>query len=108
MNILLIDTSNNKVITIGFTFDGQTHTVSKKIDFQKAQVVLVLIDKLLKKHNIVLTDITAIKVVTGSSGSFTGLRVGIAVANTLGWTLGIAVNGKRNGVHPRYSKTLNL
>lgn len=107
MATLHIDTSSNKEMRVGLKFDEKEYWLRKNISFQKAQVVLVLIDKLLKKHNITFNDITAIKVVTGP-GSFTGLRVGIAVANTLGWTLGIAVNGKRNGAHPRYSEALIL
>lgn len=102
MTVLYINTSSNKEIKVGLTIDGQKDTISQKIDFQKAQVVLGLIDKILKEHTLNLKDITKIKVVTGP-GSFTGLRVGIAVANALGWSLNIPVNGKRQLVEPSYS-----
>jgi tRNA threonylcarbamoyladenosine biosynthesis protein TsaB len=37
-------------------------------------------------------------------GSFTGLRVGVSVANALAWTLKVPVNGKKIGelVKPKY------
>ena len=40
-----------------------------------------------------IKDISEIEVNTGP-GSFTGLRVGVSIANALGWALGIPVNGK--------------
>jgi tRNA threonylcarbamoyladenosine biosynthesis protein TsaB len=39
------------------------------------------------------SDLNEIKVATGP-GSYTGLRVGVAVANALAFALGIPVNGK--------------
>lgn len=101
MNILLIDTSSNKEIKVGLKIGNNHYFLKKKINFQKAQVVLELIDKILKKYKLDLKDIHGINVVAGP-GSFTGLRVGIAVANTLGWSLGIPVNGKRQIVVPSY------
>ena len=59
----------------------------------KSQKLLPEIDKLLKKKKKTVRDISEIEVNTGP-GSFTGLRVGVSVANTLGWVLGITVNGK--------------
>ena len=55
------------------------------------------IEKALKKKKAKLEDIKEIKVQTGP-GSFTGLRVGVTVANTLAWVLGIKVNGKKQVV----------
>ena len=49
-----------------------------------------------------LLDITEIEVHTGP-GSFTGLRVGIAVATTLGKLLNIPVNGQIDpNITPKY------
>lgn len=52
-----------------------------------AEVVLEKVDALLKKHRIKICEITAIQVNPGP-GSFTGTRVGVAVANALRWSLG--------------------
>lgn len=86
---LYIDTSNSEKIVIGF--DGKNYETGSKID--KSQKLLIFLDELLEKQNIKMSDITTIEVNTGP-GSFTGLRVGVSVANTIGWVLGITVNGK--------------
>jgi tRNA threonylcarbamoyladenosine biosynthesis protein TsaB len=59
-----------------------------------SQVLLPLIKKLLEKNNLEFKDLKSIEVEKGP-GSFTGLRVGVAVANALGFSLGISVNNKK-------------
>lgn len=86
---LFIDTSDSEEITVGL--DGKTF--KEKARQKASQKLLPFIDELLKKKGKSLKDITEIEVNTGP-GSFTGLRVGVSVANALGWTLGIPVNGK--------------
>ena len=61
-----------------------------------AQMVLPMIEELLNEQKLKLSDIAEIKVNAGP-GSFTGLRVGISVAQTLGKLLNIPVNGKPAG-----------
>ena len=94
MNILYIDTSSNKEITVGIKSGAKKTEVKHNISVQKAQIVLPLIEKLLNKHKLKPKDISAIEVETGP-GSFTGLRVGISVANALSFALGIPINGKK-------------
>jgi tRNA threonylcarbamoyladenosine biosynthesis protein TsaB len=94
--ILLIDTTNNKEMTVGFKIDGKEIIERKPLDTRKAQVVLPLFEKLLKDHDLQMKDITAIEVNPGP-GSFTGIRVGLSIANTLGFLLKIPVNGKKTG-----------
>ncbi|MBI3290206.1 tRNA (adenosine(37)-N6)-threonylcarbamoyltransferase complex dimerization subunit type 1 TsaB [Candidatus Microgenomates bacterium] len=86
---LFIDTSDSERIIVGV--DGEKQATDAKV--QKAQMLLLVIDKLLRKKKLEIKDIEEIQVNTGP-GSFTGLRVGISVANTLGWALGVRVNGK--------------
>ena len=102
--ILIIDTSSNKEVKVGLEIDGKKHLLEKTIDHRKAQAVLPMIEELSKKHKLSLKDITAIKVNPGP-GSFTGLRVGVSIANTLGFLLKIPVNGKKVGemVEPKYN-----
>ncbi len=93
MKILSIDTSNNQEIKVGLEVDG------KKLDMETKQVrgsqgLLELIDKIVKKGKIKLEDLDQVKVNIGP-GSFTGLRVGVSVANALGYSLGIPVNNKK-------------
>lgn len=92
MNTLYLDTTSSERITVSLDKDPKkTLTADAKI--LKAQAVLPLIEKLLKKYKIKLKDLTEIKVNRGP-GSYTGIRVGLAVANVLGYALGIKVNGK--------------
>jgi len=96
---LSIDTSDNKKIIIGFD--------KKRWEFEtkepKSQKLLELINKTLKKQKKSLKDVTEIEVNLGP-GSFTGLRVGISVANTLAWALKVPINNKKIGelMEPKY------
>ncbi|MBN1168651.1 tRNA (adenosine(37)-N6)-threonylcarbamoyltransferase complex dimerization subunit type 1 TsaB [Candidatus Woesebacteria bacterium] len=86
---LFIDTSDRKKIFLKVddkVFEKESKTGS-------SQNLLEFIDTVLKKENVKLEDLTSIEVETGP-GSFTGLRVGVSVAQALGWSLGIPVNGK--------------
>lgn len=94
--ILYIDTSDNTKTIVGLGDDR----LEKATGFDKSQQVLSLINEILKNNKKTLKDITEIQVEIGP-GSFTGLRVGVAVANTLAWTLKIPVNGK-GMVEPKY------
>ena len=86
---LFIDTSGSETIIVGL--DGQRFTVQARRE--KSQRLLPFIIKMLQEKKLKPEDIKEIEVNTGP-GSFTGLRVGISVANALGWVLGIPVNGK--------------
>ena len=85
---LYIDTSNSEKIIVGFD-DERVETVARE---DKSQKLLPFIDELLRKQRMKIENITEIEINTGP-GSFTGLRVGVSVANTLGWVLGVLVNG---------------
>ncbi len=63
---------------------------------RKSQIVLPMIQSVLADNHIDLKDITEIEVNVGP-GSFTGLRVGITIANTLGQLLQVPINGKKVG-----------
>lgn len=93
MKTLIIDTSSNEKIIIGLRTNGQEHIVQQKIDHNQTQLILSTIDSLLKKNKISLKDLNAIKVQKGK-GSLTGIRVGMAIANTFSFLLKIPVYGK--------------
>jgi len=99
---LYIDTSNREKIVIAVSTDTSSSEDVIKLDDEvfetsslkeKSQKLLRFIEETLKSKGKNVKDVTEIEVNTGP-GSFTGLRVGVSVANTLGWSLGIAVNGK--------------
>jgi tRNA threonylcarbamoyladenosine biosynthesis protein TsaB len=97
---LYIDTSDSQKTVIGIFRDNDKKYFEEKTDLTKSQNLLPLIEKSLKKENFLLKNITEIQVNCGP-GSFTGIRVGITVANTLGWVLNVPVNGQKM-VLPKY------
>jgi len=86
---LFIDTSSSEKIIVGLD-EKKFETEAKK---GASQRLLPFIVELIEKKRKKLEDIKEIEINTGP-GSFTGLRVGVSVANALGWALGIPVNGK--------------
>lgn len=62
-----------------------------------------VIKSVMKSAKLALGSITEITVNPGP-GSFMGSRSGVTVANTLGWTLGVPVNGKRPPIAVQYSR----
>ena len=104
--ILKIDTTKTQGVTIEL-IDQKTGKKDKLIKTQEigSQVLLPMIIKILRKNKLTFTDLTAIEVNPGP-GSFTGTRVGVSVANVLGFALGIPVNGKRGKIAiPIYEKS---
>jgi tRNA threonylcarbamoyladenosine biosynthesis protein TsaB len=99
---LFINTSDSNKTVVGlddkrWEFDTKQH---------KSQRLLDLINRTLRKEKRILEELTVVEVNLGP-GSFTGLRVGVAVANALGWVLKIPVNDKKVGeaVEPKYGKS---
>jgi len=95
-NILLIDTSDNKKIKIGLSINGKEELIISDSKNLKSQTCLILIDKVLKEKNLDPKDLSKIQIIKGP-GSFTGLRVGISIANALSTLLKIPVNDKPIG-----------
>lgn len=88
-------------MTVVGVFKGrQKKFIKEKTDNLSSQNLLPLIEKLLQQEKLLLKDLGAIEVNAGP-GSFTGTRVGVSVANALGWALKIPVNGQKIAL-PRY------
>ncbi len=87
--ILFIDTSHNSYLSIKVKKGGQ---VVKKRDVpaerRQSEELLDQISIILKELNLNLSEIKGIQVVA-TGEVFTGLRIGVATANTLGYALGI-------------------
>lgn len=103
--ILLIDTADNKKIKLGLKIDKKLFYLISNATALRSQAVLILIDKLLRKHKLRVKDLTQIEV-NLSLGSFTGVRVGASIANALGFSLKIPINDKKVGdlAEPVYNK----
>ena len=95
MITLYIDTSDSSKTTVALIVDEVRKEYIEVTDKEtKSQNILPLIENALQSEKLALKDLTAIQVYPGP-GSFTGVRVGVTVANTLGWILKIPVNGKK-------------
>lgn len=91
--ILYINTQDMKKVEVSLKKGDKVVDILEDFNQFGSQVLLSLIDKLLKQNNLEYKDLKGIEVATGP-GSFTGLRVGVSVANALGYSLGIPVNNK--------------
>lgn len=99
---LFIDTTGIREARVAIEVNGKRYERESSSAALRSQAVLPLIEELTGDASIQLSDITGITVGEGP-GSFTGLRVGLAVANMLGVLLKVPVNGKKALVTPRYS-----
>lgn len=94
--ILIIDTSDNKKITIELEVNGKKEVLVSDSKNIKSQKTLLLIEKILKDKKIAVSELSEIKVNKGP-GSFTGLRVGVSIANAISFFLKIPINSKKIG-----------
>src|SRR3989344_1792281 len=103
--ILHINTKDQKVIEVSLEENGKVVKSLSEENEYGSQVLLPLIFKLLRTYTpgvssqfhtgcVNWKDLEGVEVEKGP-GSFTGLRVGVSVANALGFSLGIPVNGKK-------------
>ncbi|MBI2334456.1 hypothetical protein HYU96_01515 [Candidatus Daviesbacteria bacterium] len=89
--ILHINTKEQNRVEVTLKKEGKViKSLSAKNKFG-SQVLLPLISRLNIAHP---GGVQGVEVETGP-GSFTGLRVGVSVANALGFALDIPVNGKK-------------
>ena len=93
MKLAISTTKTNSVSVSLLENDGVVIKAEKENAFG-SQVILPMIEELLKSQNISEKDLTEIVVDVGP-GSFTGTRVGVAIANMLAYSLKIPVNGKQ-------------
>ncbi|MDO8573399.1 MAG: tRNA (adenosine(37)-N6)-threonylcarbamoyltransferase complex dimerization subunit type 1 TsaB [Candidatus Daviesbacteria bacterium] len=100
--ILHINTKNQKIIEVSLKKNGKTVKNLSEENEYGSQVLLPLIEKLLKSQKLEFKDLKEIEVEVGP-GSFTGLRIGVSVANALGFALGIMVNGKKMETELEYN-----
>ncbi|MBI4037253.1 tRNA (adenosine(37)-N6)-threonylcarbamoyltransferase complex dimerization subunit type 1 TsaB [Candidatus Daviesbacteria bacterium] len=91
--ILVIDTKDQKQVSVTLKEGKKVLACLRGENEYGSQALLLLIMKILKVTKLDFKDLTGIEVETGP-GSFTGLRVGATVAQALGFSLNIPVNGK--------------
>lgn len=106
MKKIYIDTTDNTKVLVRLMIDDQTFEKEKKVEARSAQLVLPLIEELLSENSLTPQDLDEVEVNEGP-GSFTGVRVGVSIANAIAFGLGIPVNKTKivNGqtlVEPKY------
>lgn len=87
--LLTLDTSG-PLCAVALSLDGRIACAQAGSERRAAQEVLPLVDKLLQAENLSLARLDGIAVVNGP-GSFTGIRIGVAVAQGLGMSVGLPV-----------------
>lgn len=91
MNILYIKTDNPTAL-VALQTATETFVHTWEAHRQLAKTILKVIDEHITAHGLQLTDLEGIVLFQGP-GSFTGLRIGASVANSLANGLGIPVVG---------------
>ncbi len=99
--ILHIDTKDQKVVRVSLKKEEKVVKSLSEENEYGSKVLLPLIEKLLKLQKLDFKDLKGVEVEKGP-GSFTGLRVGVSVANALGFSLVIPVNGKKTETELNY------
>ena len=102
MKLYLDSTDNKKVI---ISLDDEEFV--REYDSPREQDVLFFLNTLLERKSKSLNDVSEIEVNPGP-GSFTGSRVGVAIANALAFALKIKVNGKNPPILPIYASPPNI
>lgn len=116
--ILYINTTSleNLQLSLEEPKSGFKAEKSIAINYNQAEKLLPELAKLLKQNKLKLTDINKI-IVFNNKGSFTSLRIGIATANALAYSLGIPVEDNFgqsltiediNIVEPKYEQEPNI
>lgn len=100
---LILDTRNSNNISVKLDDNGKIYAENSVSDTKRPESVLNLVNRVCEKAGIDAKSIDEIKVEEGP-GSYTGLKVGVSVANALSFGLGKKVNGKKLGeiLEPKY------
>ena len=91
MTTLFLDFASHRKM-MALVQSDETQGIVYIDDHTKEDELLPTLDTLLAQSTLTLGDLCRIAVVTGPGG-FMSLRVGLAIANTLGWSLSIPVGG---------------
>ena len=92
MNILAIDTASNVCSVAVGVESGVIFEKNINKGLTHSELLIPMIEKVVLNANIEKKDINMVVVANGP-GSFTGIRIGVTVANTFGQVLGIPVVG---------------
>ena len=83
---LFIDTSISYPTIVIVKDDNIIYYYHEQVDKNMSTLILPIINEGLIKNNLSIKDVDKLFVVTGP-GSFTGIRIGVAIAKTIAWAL---------------------
>ncbi|HNZ86442.1 MAG TPA: tRNA (adenosine(37)-N6)-threonylcarbamoyltransferase complex dimerization subunit type 1 TsaB [bacterium] len=90
--ILYIDTANREFIKLALIKKQEVFLLEKNVENKQSENLLKFLDKFLRSKKVKLQNLKRIIVNTGP-GSFTSVRIGVVLANTLSFALKIPVVG---------------
>ena len=94
--ILFLNASKHKELDVFLIFGTKIiDKISQIGDYKVTEYLLKSIEQILRNNKVKTTDLAGIMAVTGP-GPFTSLRITVAVANTLAYSLKIPVVGIQN------------
>ena len=94
---LYFDTSSRDKILVRLYKNKKIIAEKSAVRHLTSQILLPLIDNICNQNNLAPQMIQEVEFNRGP-GSYTGLKVGAAVANSFAWYLKIAVNGRKNKI----------
>lgn len=96
--IILLDTSTPVCQLVISDDGGRRHKFSQSLDRQMARFILKFIEDNLASLGSNIRQISGIGIMKGP-GSFTGLRIGVAVANTIADSLAVPIVGEADSLN---------
>ena len=94
---LFFNTGDQNKVLVKLFKDKKLIREKSKVRKFSSQVLIPLIEEILRENKITPKEISEIELNPGP-GSYTGLKVGASVANAFGWFLKIPVNGQTNKI----------
>ena len=92
LKVLAIDTSNKTMSVALGDENGVIGEITSNANQNHSVQLMPAIEKIIQDHGWIPSDLTKVVVAKGP-GSYTGVRIGVTVAKTLAWTLGIDLVG---------------
>ncbi len=106
--VLYINTADFNLLELALISDHSQKNQIKELAFNENYKTLALLEKFLRHHKVKPVELTKIIVCSGP-GSFTGIRVGISLAQALGYALNIPVKAIPKKLVPEdYFKFWNM
>ncbi|MBU1131560.1 tRNA (adenosine(37)-N6)-threonylcarbamoyltransferase complex dimerization subunit type 1 TsaB [Patescibacteria group bacterium] len=89
--ILFINTSQTDLIQLKLIKNDEVvGQLESREEYKQSELLLGMIDKIIKNQRLKIKDLKLVAIVSGP-GAFSALRLGVATANALAWSLKIPI-----------------